>query len=785
MKNLSIHHIVVLVGIFGAFNIYAQEVEKPKVAVVLSGGGAKGVAHIPLLQTLDSLGIVPDLIVGTSMGSVVGGFYAMGYSGDSIADITRNANWDKLLGGKTRLKDVGVEEKREFGRYLITLDVKKGKPTISSSIINDQYLREFFSYYSYPVFRIDEFDDLPIAYRSVTTDIVNGEEVVLKDGSLALAMRASMSIPSIFEPIPYKDVLLVDGGIVNNFPVDVAKEWGADIIIGSDVGGGMKPKEDLEGLTNILFQSAMLVSNKKNPESQAMCDILLKHYPNLTYSTGDFKNASEIYAEGKIATAANIHQLVELAKTLEAYDQKTVELPAVTNRIILDTVVYNGISEANFDLVKARMNVETNTPYTINDLEDAVERAMGTSLFTQVDANPILEEDMVGMKVTGREHSPHRLKFAVHFDNEADIGILANYTGRNVIGKSSRLVLTGDISNEPSYRIQYQKQFGKKKRWWMRNELFQSWITQKEYIFGFELNDEYTLRYTILTNEFNKNIKPLESYVGVGLDLYNHRMTPKVDPERDPNAQNLSRYELRSAELYVHYSQNSLDEVFFATRGSKTNLRVARTLRNRADYIAYNPDELDDPALQSYEGLVIGDFTRVLFQYEKRFPITPKMTWIINPELGFMFADDRDPASNYARSEGFEYYFGGNLPNYKRYLFSFYGLSRNEVNAYQFMHLGTSLQINPFSKFYVTPHVDVISAGRGYFDDYIEDAFWPTHKWSDQSLTGASYLYSMGSTLSYNSIIGPVNMDFTFLGGTGNNKLQFYLGLGLFMPVSN
>ena len=157
------------------------------------------------------------------------------------------------LGGKTRLKDVGVEEKREFGRYLLTMDVKKGKPSISSSIINDQYLREFFSYHSYPVFSIDEFDDLPIAYRSVTTDIVNGEEVVLKDGSLALAMRASMSIPSVFEPIAYKDVLLVDGGIVNNFPVDVAKEWGADFIIGSDVVGGMKPKEDLEGLTNILF----------------------------------------------------------------------------------------------------------------------------------------------------------------------------------------------------------------------------------------------------------------------------------------------------------------------------------------------------------------------------------------------------------------------------------------------------------------------------------------------------------------------------------------------------
>ena len=272
MKYLSIPLLFVLFWTLGLRNIQAQETKKPKIAVVLSGGGAKGVAHIPLLQTLDSLGIVPDLIVGTSMGSLVGGFYAMGYSGDSIADITRNANWDKLLGGKTLLKDVGVEEKSEFGRYLLTLDVKNGKPKTSSAIINDQYLREFFANLTYPVYRINEFDNLPIAYRAVATDIVNGEEVVIKDGSLALAMRASMSIPSVFQPVPYKDVLLVDGGIVNNFPVDVAKAWGADIIIGSDVGGGMKLKEELEGFASILFQSAMLISNKKT-QSQAMCDI--------------------------------------------------------------------------------------------------------------------------------------------------------------------------------------------------------------------------------------------------------------------------------------------------------------------------------------------------------------------------------------------------------------------------------------------------------------------------------------------------------------------------------
>lgn len=785
MKAFFISFFLFFLSSLSCFNIQAQESKKPKIALVLSGGGAKGIAHIPLLQTLDSLGIVPDLVVGTSIGSLVGGFYAMGYSGDSIADITLNAEWNKLLGGKTLLEDVGVEEKSEFDRYLMTFDFKKGKPTISSAIINDQYLRKFFAYFTYPVYGIHEFDHLPIAYRAVATDIVNGEEVVLKDGSLALAMRASMSIPSVFQPVPYKDVILVDGGIVNNFPVDVAKAWGADIIIGSDVVGGMKSREKLEGLTSVLFQSAMLISNKKNPESQKLCDILLEHSANLTHSTGDFKNASEIYKEGKIAIASNLKKLVTLGKKLESYNQKTVHLPSVSNRIILDTIIYGGISEDNLDLVKARMNVKTNTVYSINDLEGALDRAMGTNLFSQVDANPLIEKGFVGMRVTATEKSPHQLKFGLHFDNDSGIGVLANYTGKNVFGKSSRILVTGDISNEPSYRIQYQKQFGKNKSWWIRNELFQNWSTEKFDIYGIELNDEFSLRYSILSNEINKNIKPLESYVGFGVDLYNHHLTPKVDPNLDLNIQNIEGSEIRSMELYAHYVQNSLNEVFFPTYGSKTKIRLARTLFNKVNYLTFNPDGMEDSAQESYKNFVVGNFTRVLFQYEKRFRVHPKMTWIINPEFGFMFPDNRNPSSNYDKSLAFGHHFGGNLPNFKRYLFSFYGLNRNEVNVFQFMHLGTSLQINPISNFYIRPHVNYISAGRSYFDDYIKNAFWPRYKWSDVNSSAASFLYSMGSTFSYNSLIGPIQMDFTGVGGTGNNKLHFYFGLGLFMPISN
>ena len=151
------------------------------------------------------------------------------------------------------------------------------------------------------MYRAEHFDELPIPFRAMATDIVNGKEVILDSGSLSFAMRASISIPGVFSVMPYQETLLVDGGVLNNFPVDVAKEMGADIIIGSDVGGNMLPKEKLESLYSaLLFQAGMLNSNLKNPENQTPCDVLIDHLPHLTYSTADFAKSEIIMEEGKI-----------------------------------------------------------------------------------------------------------------------------------------------------------------------------------------------------------------------------------------------------------------------------------------------------------------------------------------------------------------------------------------------------------------------------------------------------------------------------------------------------
>jgi len=768
-SNLKKHLSIYILTIFLLVPIYnfGQE-KKPKVALVLSGGGAKGIAHIPLLQKLDSLGIVPDMVLGTSMGSIVGGLYAMGYSGDSIANIANNANWDELLGGVISLTKVSVEEKSEFEKYLIDLDLKEGKPKVNSSLLNDQTLREFLSTLTYPVYNVSDFDNLSIPYRAIATDIVNGKEVIMDKGSLALAMRASMSIPSVFRPVPYEGTLLVDGGVLNNFPTDVAKSMGADIIIGSDVGGGMAAIEELDNIATILFQTGMLTSNLKNPEHQKNCDILVDHIPYLTYSTGDFDKGKEIFEEGKIATGKNLEALVALAEKLKDFERKAHKLPEVKNEFILDTISYTGISEANLELVKDRANIKTNVTYTVHDIVEGINRAMGTNLFSQITTNYIANGNKIGLQINGFEHSQHQIKGSLHYDTYRGVGVIFNYTGRNILGEASRIIATIDIAEQPRFRFAYQKIFGGDKSWWWKSEVYGEELKQEIFIDGNYVED---MRYRSIQfdNQINKNLNSLKSYVGLGLNYQYTNLKPKTNPEFSENVYSLDLYKFNNIELYAQYMHNSFNEVFFATSGTYFNTTIARSFMKNVDLTYYND------ALPAINGDTNG-YTKLALNFEKRLPIKNKITGIVGATGSFIFQDQLDLDEINFSEYGYaaKYAIGGNLLIPKKDNYVFPGLYEGELNASQFLKLNLGMQFNPLNKIYVTPNFNIASVGFGTFNDYLDEAFTPNSEWQEHFET--SLLLSAGATISYNSFLGPINFDTSWVNDINKVRLFFSVG---------
>ena len=771
--------LLVLILIMGHNLEMVAQQEKPKVAVVLSGGGAKGIAHIPLLQALDSLGIVPDIIIGTSMGSIVGGFYAAGYSGDSIASIAHNADWGELLGGDVSLQDVTVEEKSEFKTYLADFDLVEGKPKVSSGLIKDQKLREFISGLTYPVFNITDFDDLPTPFRAMTTDIVNGKEVLFDSGQLSLAMRASMSIPGVFEPVPYNNTLLVDGGVLNNFPVDIAKEMGYDIVIGSDVGGGMQSKDKLNSIPALLFQAGMLTSNLKNPANREMCDILIDHMPNLTYSTGDFEKSDAIFEQGKIATQLNMDQLVALADKLKNFKQRTHEIPDVKDEFLLDSIVYEGISEANLELVKARSDIETNRKYSTQELIDGIDRAMGTNLFKQITYSGVVVDSNLVLTLHGYEHTRHQIKASLHYDSYRSIGIILNYTGRNVIGKSSRFLVTLDVAVQPRFRVQYQKQFGKNKDWWWRSDVLGEFLTQKFFLRGEEAEDMNS-RYGQFENQLNKNLKSRHSYAGLDLSYEYTHIVPKVDPNISNNVLNLERYTFTNIEIGAHYMYSKMDRVYYPSKGTYFRAGVYRSVLHDVD-IKFSVDSIAD-----VKGSTNG-FTKTVLDFEKRFDFSKTITGILGANVGFTF-EDALGAGEYSYTEyGYaaNYSLGGILTAPRRDNYVFAGLHEDELFVTQFMRISLAAQFNPVKKVFIIPHYDLATTGTGDFNDYIETAFSPSGSWSDPDpdTFNASTLMSAGVTFAYHSLLGPINFDVSWVNDI--NKVRVFFSVGLVLNRSN
>ncbi len=306
-----IKHIILILFVmitFKPLNLCAEdgidkgEKARPRIGLVLGGGGARGAAHIGVLKVIEENKIPVDYIVGTSMGAIVGGLYASGMSPDEIEKTFNSIDWKDLFTDRPSREDLSFRHK-QARKQLIDFEMgfKKGKFVLPKGLIAGQKLGFLLKSMTLQVSDIEDFDKLPIPFRPVATDIETGEMVVLKKGNLAEALRASMSVPAVFSPVEIDERVLVDGGIVKNLPVDIARQMGADIIIAVNVGVPLAKREKLGSLIDITMQvvGIMTLQNVKEELSKIKeKDLLIS--PDLgDYTTSDFIKAQEIIKLGE------------------------------------------------------------------------------------------------------------------------------------------------------------------------------------------------------------------------------------------------------------------------------------------------------------------------------------------------------------------------------------------------------------------------------------------------------------------------------------------------------
>ncbi len=271
---------------------------RPKVAVVLSGGGAKGTAHIGALKVIEEAGIPIDYVVGTSMGAIVGGLYSIGYTPQQLDSMVNAQNWKFLLSDAPNPKDVLLDDRLKSERYVLSIPFSLKSAAVSDAgIIKGKNLARLFSTLTEGYQDSVDFSRLPIPFACVSENLVNGSEVVFHEGILATAMRSSMSIPGVFAPVDLDGMVLVDGGMVNNYPVDVALAMGADYIIGVDVQSPLLKASELKSVKDIFGQIINLQGEKKYRENLRNTDVLIK--VDVTgYSAASFTKRNHRHSDG-------------------------------------------------------------------------------------------------------------------------------------------------------------------------------------------------------------------------------------------------------------------------------------------------------------------------------------------------------------------------------------------------------------------------------------------------------------------------------------------------------
>jgi NTE family protein len=452
---------------------------KPKIGLVLSGGGAKGIAHVRVLQVLDSLGIVPDYIAGTSMGSVVGGLYAAGYTGHQIDSITRSIQWADMFSNSVSFDEINIEEKDEFGRYIYELPLNGLKAQFPLGLVEGQKIEELLASLFFPVNKITDFNKLPTPFLCVAADIVKGEPVILHKGSLAASIRASMSIPTVFSPVRIDGKLLVDGGVYMNLPVTYCRNMGADYIIAVDVGGGLLKEEEITSAASMLVQTTFLSGNISYQQEKEKSDIFIDVVKHLKYSTMDFEQGASIMQSGDIAVKEAMKQLVDLSKRLKGYPVRKVRhIKQFQDKYKIETIKMDGISEANQDFVLENFGHKSGDLLSREQIGSSVHKLLGTRLFEKI--NYTIEGDTVQSVLTLRatERQANSGKFAIHYDNDRGAGLILNFTKRNLLLPSSRFLATLDLAETPRARINYFYYFGKHSRWWHQTELYAEVVLQ-------------------------------------------------------------------------------------------------------------------------------------------------------------------------------------------------------------------------------------------------------------------------------------------------------------------
>lgn len=673
--------------------------KNPKIGLSLSGGGAKGFAHVGVLKVLDSLDVKVDYISGTSMGSIVGGLYASGYTAKDIEKIILDTDFYSLLSNEKNRQETSFFAK-STDKYLITLPVVKGKinlipKSISKGQKNIYMLKELFR----DVAQVTDFSKLPIPFMCVATNLESGKMEIFEKGDLVSSIMASSAFPSLLDPVKIKDSLYIDGAITVNYPSKPLKDKGMDIVIGVDLSQGLETREKLNSVVDILNQVIDFGIQKETKIQKEYTDINI--HPNLKpYTATSYDDKKAILTAGYEEAEKYVPILSELPKRENQLLRAPIN-PIFTNVYKIDSLSISNNNIFSKAYIQGKLGLKIPSMQTYGSINKMIDKLYATNNYNLINYDILQHNNENYLNINVEEENTRLfLKAGLHYDEIFHTGLLMNVTVKRLFFRNSIISLDGIVGDSPRYYFNYfidngyipglgvyasgmniqfkdYKENIYEQRRWFRNEIYLQSVWKDRYAIGAGLSHDY---FDSKTNSVYENPK---NYINA----------------------------------YVFIKSDTRDDKDFPTRGLYMNIE--------GKLIDLFNEKLENKILQAKSRIDI------------HIPISKPFTYSVNLFGGFTISKDR---VNYYQF-GLGGIFGQNLGNFAEFM----GYKLGQVMDQNLLVASQNLQFKFYKNFFL---IGTFSMANHFDTINLENAL----KISDKSV---------GLTAGYKSPFGQIKFNYS------------------------
>lgn len=699
------------------------KVNQPKIGLVLSGGGAKGFAHVGVLKVLEEAKIPIDYIAGTSIGSIVGGLYACGYDAATLEKIVKSQDWGTLLSNEYKAEFISPFDKVDKSRYNVSFPFAEKKLALSNGLLNGQNAMELFSYLTIGFHDVTDFSKLPIPFLCIASDLVTGKEVILTNGYLPKAIRASMAVPAAFTSTDINGQMLVDGGIINNYPVDRCREMGANIIIGVDIMDSLLTEDELQGIPEVIAQMMNFMGRDKASKNIKGVDVHIRPYIH-GYSAASFdaESAEVLIQRGEDAARRVLPQLIQLRDSLRlvAKPQSIHRLLRNDTTLVVNQIEVTGTDNAKIAFYLGQIGIKRDQRVTLEHLRNGISRLYSTGNYEYVNYQLVGKKSKT-LRIEVKERKNNTINAGFHYDSDLRSAMLLNITLRNQNFFGSRLSVDAKLSQFPMFSAQYSIDRG-----W-KPGFFSKIMYVEDRIYTYRESKKVTevdmslLNLQLATHSFITDATRIT--IGTSMDRYNTRTI--IGDAPGYNIQ-LKAY----FNLFARLEHNRLNRIYFPNHG--TNISAgAKVLLNNGNN---NP-------------VMIGDFA-----FKRARSVSDRITLLYSLNSRMIFGANE---SYFHRT----FLGGSQRTNYTENSLPFYGVERMEINTGSVGTGRLEARLRMWEKIYFS--------AIGDFGMYSEEVLFVGNQ---------KTIYGFGLNAAYDSLVGPMEFNLSF--SNYNKSIIPFLSLG-------